>query len=415
MDFSHSAKTTDYLDRLGAFMDRHVYPAEEELMQASLSQPAWTHDNSWTPIAKLDELKTLAKAEALWNLFLPDAAHGAGLSNLDYAPLCEMTGRSPFAPEIFNCSAPDTGNMELLARYGSPEHHETWLKPLLNGEIRSAFAMTEPAVASSDATNVEGSILRDGDHYVVNGRKWFASGIGDPRCKLIIFMGKSDPDAADRYTQQSMILIPRDSPGVKVVRMLPVFGFLDAPHGHGEVVFENVRVPAANLLVGEGKGFEIAQGRLGPGRIHHCMRQIGAAERALELMCRRATERVAFGKKISEQSVTLERIAEARAAIDQARLLTLHAAWKMDELGNKAARTDIALIKIVAPAMACKVIDWAIQVYGGAGVTTDVPLSLLYAWARALRIADGPDEAHRAQIGRAELKKVAAMTAPGRT
>jgi acyl-CoA dehydrogenase len=274
--------------------------------------------------------------------------------------------------------------------------------------------MTEPAVASSDATNVEGSILRDGDHYVVNGRKWFASGIGDPRCKLIIFMGKSDPDAADRYTQQSMILIPRETPGVKVVRMLPVFGFLDAPHGHGEVVFENVRVRAANLLVGEGKGFEIAQGRLGPGRIHHCMRQIGAAERALELMCRRATERVAFGKKISEQSVTLERIAEARAAIDQARLLTLHAAWKMDELGNKAARTDIALIKIVAPAMACKVIDWAIQVYGGAGVTTDVPLSLLYAWARALRIADGPDEAHRAQIGRAELKKVAAMTAPGR-
>lgn len=414
MDFSHSAKTKDYLDRLGAFMDRHVYPAEEELMQASLDQPAWTHDASWTPIAKLDELKKRAKAEGLWNLFLPDAEHGAGLSNLDYAPLCEMTGRSPFAPEIFNCSAPDTGNMELLARYGSPAHKEKWLKPLLNGEIRSAFAMTEPAVASSDATNVEGSILRDGDHYVVNGRKWFASGIGDPRCKLIIFMGKSDPDAADRYTQQSMILIPRETPGVKVVRMLPVFGFLDAPHGHGEVVFENVRVRAANLLVGEGKGFEIAQGRLGPGRIHHCMRQIGAAERALELMCRRATERVAFGKKISEQSVTLERIAEARAAIDQARLLTLHAAWKMDELGNKAARTDIALIKIVAPAMACKVIDWAIQVYGGAGVTTDVPLSLLYAWARALRIADGPDEAHRAQIGRAELKKVAAMTAPGR-
>jgi len=414
MDFSHSPRTMELLERLAAFMDRHVYPAEDDLMQASLTQPAWTHEGSWTPIAKLDELKKLARAEGLWNLFLPDAEHGAGLSNLDYAPLCEMTGRSPFAPEIFNCSAPDTGNMELLARYGSEAQKAAWLEPLLNAEIRSAFAMTEPAVASSDATNVEASILRDGDDYVVNGRKWFASGIGDPRCKLIIFMGKSSPESADRYTQQSMILIPRDTPGVKVVRMLPVFGFLDAPHGHGEVVFENVRVPASTLLVGEGKGFEIAQGRLGPGRIHHCMRQIGAAERALELMCRRATERVAFGKAISEQSVTLERIAEARAAIDQARLLTLHAAWKMDEQGNKAARTDIALIKIVAPAMACKVIDWAIQVYGGAGVTNDVPLSLLYAWARALRIADGPDEAHRAQIGRAELKKVAGRSAPGR-
>ncbi len=409
MDFEHSARTRKLSERLVAFMDAHVYPAEDELMAASVTQPVWTEPASWKPIALLEELKAKARQAGLWNLFLPDAEYGAGLDNLEYAPLCEIMGRSPFAPEIFNCSAPDTGNMELLARYGSPEQKQRWLRPLLDGEIRSCFAMTEPAVASSDATNIEARIERNGDEYVLNGLKWFTSGIGDARCRLIVFMGKSAPEQENKYTQQSMILVPRDATGVRVVRMLPVFGFTDAPHGHGEVAFENVRVPAANMLLGEGRGFEIAQARLGPGRVHHCMRQIGAAERALELMCARVSSRVAFGKPVAQQSVTLERIAEARAAIDQARFLTLHAAWKMDRLGNKAARTEIALIKIVAPNMACKVIDWAIQAHGGAGVTNDTPLALLYAWARSIRIADGPDEVHRAQIGRAELKRVAAI------
>ncbi|CAN7708558.1 acyl-CoA dehydrogenase family protein [Aminobacter sp. LjRoot7] len=416
MDFEHSAKVLAFREKLETFMVAHIYPAEEALMRGSTSQPAWTSPSSWTSIELTEDLKDKAKAAGLWNLFLPDAEHGAGLTNLEYAPLCEIMGRSPFAPEIFNCSAPDTGNMELLARFGTPEQKSTWLDPLLRGEIRSCFAMTEPAVASSDATNVEARIERDGDDYVINGLKWFTSGIGDPRCKVIIFMGKSDPGHADVYRQQSMILVPRDAAGVRVTRMLDVFGFTEAPHGHGEVTFENVRVPAANMILGEGKGFEIAQARLGPGRIHHCMRQIGAAERALELMCQRVTQRVAFGKPIAEQSVTLERIAEARVAIDQARFLTLHAAWKMDRSGNKEARKEIAMIKVVAPSMACRVIDMAIQAFGGAGVTQDVPLSQLYAWARSLRIADGPDEVHRNQIGRQELKRSGAAAAShGRT
>lgn len=411
MDFDHSERTRELCARLSEFMDAHVYPIEDELMAASVGQPAWTSSSSWSPMMQLEELKQKARQAGLWNLFLPDPEHGAGLSNLEYAPLCEITGRSPFAPEIFNCSAPDTGNMELLARYGTQSQKDRWLRPLLDGEIRSCFAMTEPAVASSDATNIEASIERDGDEYVLNGVKWFTSGLGDPRCRLIIFMGKSAPESENRYTQQSMILVPRDAEGVRVIRMLPVFGFSDAPHGHGEIAFENVRVPVENIILGEGRGFEIAQGRLGPGRIHHSMRQIGAAQRALDLMCARVSSRVAFGKPIAEQSVTLERIAEARAAIDQARLLTLHAAWKMDRLGNKQARAEIALIKIVAPNMACKVIDWAIQAYGGAGVTNDTPLALLYAWARSIRIADGPDEVHRAQVGRMELKRVAQSAA----
>lgn len=404
MDFEHSARTLELRERLAEFMEAHVYPAEADLMEGSISQPQWQVPGSWRPLEIIEELKAKAKQAGLWNLFLPDVEHGAGLSNLDYAPLCEIMGRSPFAPEIFNCSAPDTGNIEVLARYGSDEQKTTWLKPLLEGEIRSCFAMTEPAVASSDATNIEARIDRDGDAYVLNGHKWFSSGIGDPRCRIIIFMGQSDPDSADLYRRQSIILVPVDTPGITILRMLPVFGFSDAPHGHGEVLFENVRVPLDNMILGLGRGFEIAQGRLGPGRIHHCMRQIGAAERALELMCDRVKERVAFGRPLAEQSVTLERIAEARIAIDQARFLTLYAAWKMDRFGNKEARKEIAMIKVAAPAMACKVIDQAIQAFGGAGVTNDVPLSLLYAWARSLRIADGPDEVHRSQIGRFELK-----------
>jgi len=399
MDFSHSPRVRALQDRLTAFMDEHIYPAEPRF-----SAEVATGDR-WQPTAVMEELKTKAREAGLWNLFLPESDRGAGLTNAEYAPLCEIMGRSPIAPETFNCSAPDTGNMEVFERYGTPAQKRQWLEPLLAGEIRSAFAMTEPDVASSDATNVQSSITRDGDHYVLNGRKWWTSGIGDPRCRIIIFMGKSDPENSDRHKQQSMVLVPRDAPGLTVKRMLNVLGYDDAPHGHGEVLFENVRVPAENILLGEGRGFEIAQGRLGPGRIHHCMRLIGQAERALELLCRRAHSRVAFGKRVSEFDTTLERIAESRIMIDQARLLTLHAAWKMDTAGNKAARAEIAMIKVAAPNMACQVIDWAMQVHGGGGMSDDFPLAYSYAWARALRFADGPDEVHRSQIGRLELRR----------
>jgi len=405
MDFAYSPKVKALQERLTTFMDSHVYPNEARFMDEAQGQDGkWSPSTPWVPTRVMEELKPKAKAVGLWNLFLPESHRGAGLTNLEYAPLCEIMGRSPMAPEVFNCSAPDTGNMEVFERYGTEEHKETWLKPLLAGEVRSAFAMTEPAVASSDATNIESRIVRDGDHYIINGR-WFTSGIGDPRCKVIIFMGKSDPNNANKYLQQSMLVLPRDTPGIAIKRMLPVFGYEDAPHGHGEVLFENVRVPLSAMLLGEGRGFEIAQGRLGPGRIHHCMRLIGQAERALELMCKRAKSRVAFGKPVSEQGVTQERIAEARILIDQARLLTLNAAWKMDTVGNKAARAEIAMIKVAAPNMACQVIDWAMQVHGGGGITNDFGLAYSYAWARALRFADGPDEVHRAQIARIELGK----------
>ncbi|MGF7159396.1 acyl-CoA dehydrogenase [Rhodoligotrophos appendicifer] len=399
MDFELSPKTRDLSERLTQFMEAHVYPAEPRF-----AEEVATGDR-WQPTSVMEELKAKARAEGLWNLFLPESEKGFGLTNLEYAPLCEIMGRSIIAPEVFNCSAPDTGNMEVLERYGSPEQKERWLAPLLAGEIRSAFAMTEPAVASSDATNIESSILRDGDHYVINGRKWWTSGIGDPRCAIIIFMGKSSPDNPDRYRQQSMILVPRDTPGIDVKRMLPVFGYDDAPHGHGEVVFDNVRVPVENMLLGEGRGFEIAQGRLGPGRIHHCMRLIGLTERALEKMCVRTKNRVAFGRPIAEQTVTLERIADSRILIDQARLLVLNAAWKMDVAGNKEARKEIAMIKVAVPVMACQVIDWAIQAHGGGGVSDDFGVAYAYALARMLRLADGPDEVHRNQIGRLELKR----------
>ena len=406
MDFEYSPKVKALQERVSAFMDEHVYPNEARFMEEAAGQDKkWSPTTPWVPTKVMEELKPRAKAAGLWNLFLPESHRGAGLTNLEYAPLCEIMGRSPMAPEVFNCSAPDTGNMEVFERYGSEEHKKLWLEPLLEGKIRSAFAMTEPAVASSDATNIESRIVRDGDHYIVNGRKWFTSGIGDPRCKVIIFMGKSDPTNPSKHLQQSMLVIPRDTPGIKIERMLPVFGYEDAPHGHGEVLFENVRVPASAILLGEGRGFEIAQGRLGPGRIHHCMRLIGQAERALEQMCKRAKSRVAFGKSVSEQGVTQERIAEARILIDQARLLTLNAAWKMDTAGNKVARAEIAMIKVAAPNMACQVIDWAMQVHGGGGITNDYGLAYSYAWARALRFADGPDEVHRAQIARIELAK----------
>jgi len=353
----------------------------------------------------MEELKVKARERGLWNLFLPESERGAGLSNLEYAPLCEVMGRSPIAPEVFNCSAPDTGNMEVLERYGTEEHKKLWMRPLLEGQIRSAFAMTEPKVASSDATNIESRIERDGDHYVINGHKWWTSGIGDPRCKILIFMGKTDPRNPDKYKQQSMILVPRDTPGIKVVRMLTVFGYDDAPHGHGEVLFENVRVPASNILLGEGRGFEIAQGRLGPGRIHHCMRQIGVAERAIELMCKRATHRVAFGKPLADNDITLERIAESRIEIDQARLLVLHAAYMMDTVGNKAARQAIAEIKVAVPNITGRVVERAMQLHGGGGVSQEFPLASMWAHSRTLRFADGPDEVHRRQIGRLELRK----------
>ena len=400
MEFEYSKKTKMYMEQLTDFMNKHVYPSEKVFKDQLDAGPT-----RWQIPPVMEELKAKAKERGLWNLFLPESERGAGLTNLDYAPLCEIMGRSPIAPEAFNCSAPDTGNMEVLERYGRPEHKKEWLEPLLQGKIRSAFAMTEPKVASSDATNIESSITREGDSYVINGLKWWTSGIGDPRCKIIIFMGKTDPKNADKYKQQSMILVPRESPGIKVLRMLTVFGYDDAPHGHGEVVFENVRVPATNLLLGEGRGFEIAQGRLGPGRIHHCMRQIGVAERALELMCTRATKRVAFGKPLADNDITLERIAQSRIEIDQARLLVLNAAYMMDTVGNKAAKQAIAGIKVAVPNMTLQVVERAMQLHGGGGVSQEFPLASMWAHSRTLRFADGPDEVHRRQIGRLELRK----------
>jgi acyl-CoA dehydrogenase len=403
MEFEFSTKVKGLQARLTAFMEQHVYPCENRFAQEV------AEGDRWQPTQVMEELKDRAKAAGLWNLFLPVSEHGAGLTNLEYAPLCEIMGHVIWAPEVFNCSAPDTGNMEVLERYGSVEHKKQWLKPLLEGKIRSCFAMTEPGVASSDATNIESRIEKDGDEYVINGRKWWSSGANDPRCKLFIFMGKTDPNHVSRHSQQSMILVAKDTPGVKVLRHLPVFGYDDAPHGHGEVLFENVRVPASNILLGEGRGFEIAQGRLGPGRIHHCMRLIGLAERALEKMCKRSLSRVAFGKPVAAQTVTLERIAESRILIDQARLLTLKAAYMMDTVGNKSAAKEIAMIKVAAPNMACQVIDWAIQVHGGGGVTDQFGLSQAYALARILRLADGPDEVHRNQIGKLELARYATV------
>ena len=416
MDFSYSARTQDLQARISAFMAEHVYPAEARYHAEIEANTA--AGKRWTPLQVIEELKPKARAAGLWNLFLPPHADGAGnggdkraaeftfgLSNQDYAPLAELMGAVPWASEVFNCSAPDTGNMEVFARYGTAEHKERWLKPMLDGKIRSAFAMTEPAVASSDATNIQADIRRDGDSYVINGRKWWTSGAGDPRCAVYIFMGKTDP-TAPRHSQQSMIVVPANTPGITVLRPLTVFGYDDAPHGHMEVDFKNVRVPASDILLGEGRGFEIAQGRLGPGRIHHCMRLIGIAERALKLMCERATSRTAFGKTIAQQTVTQERIAEARCMIDQARLLTLNAAWKMDMAGNKSAKAEIAMIKVVAPTMACQVIDWAMQVYGGAGMCQDTPLPYFYTVSRTLRYADGPDEVHRNAIAKLELGKL---------
>ncbi len=405
MDFSYSPKTQALREKLQAFMQAHVYPNEAAYHDELEANTA--AGKRWTPLQTIEKLKPLAQREGLWNLFLPESELGAGLSNQEYAPLAEIMGRVPWSSEVFNCSAPDTGNMEVLVRYGTPAQKEQWLKPLLAGQIRSAFAMTEPAVASSDATNIEARIERDGDDYVINARKWWTSGAGDPRCKVLIFMGKTDP-SAPRHSQQSMILVPMDAPGVKVLRALSVFGYDDAPHGHMEVDFQNVRVPASNMLLGEGRGFEIAQGRLGPGRIHHCMRLIGLAERSLELMCQRASARVAFGKPVAAQTVTQERIAEARCQIEQARLLTLKAAWMMDVAGNKTAKAEIAMIKVVAPNMALRVIDWAMQAFGGAGVSQDTPLAHFYAHARTLRFADGPDEVHRNAIAKLELGKHAA-------
>jgi acyl-CoA dehydrogenase len=402
MNFSHSDKVRELQQRVAAFMERFVYPAEGRFQEEVARNRRG--GNPWLATEVVEELKREARAARLWNLFLPDSEHGAGLTNLEYAPLCEIMGRSPLGPEAFNCSAPDTGNMEVLARYGSPEQRKRWLEPLLDGRIRSAFAMTEPAVASSDATNIQAEIARDGDHYVINGRKWWTSGAADPRCEILIFMGKTNPGAA-LHSQHSMLLVPMKTPGISVKRQLSVFGYDDAPHGHCEIEFTAVRVPAANLLLGEGRGFEIAQGRLGPGRIHHCMRLIGLAERALEMLCRRALERVAFGRRLSEQGVTLERIAASRIEIDQARWLVLNAAYMMDTVGNRAARKEIAMIKVAAPEMACRVLDWAIQVHGGAGVSQDFLLAHAYAGARSLRLADGPDEVHRAQIGKLELSR----------
>jgi acyl-CoA dehydrogenase len=403
MDFAPSARTQRLLQEIRSFMDEHVYPNEATFRdELEANRRA---GNPWQPVRIIETLKAKARAQGLWNLFLPEAEQGAGLGNVEYASLCEAMGRSYIAPEVFNCSAPDTGNMEVLVRYGTEAQKRQWLEPLLEGRIRSAYAMTEPQVASSDATNVEAQIRREGDVYVINARKWWTSGAADPRCRILIFMGKTDPANPDRHRQQSMLLVPMDTPGVRLVRSLPVFGYDDAPHGHAELEFVDVRVPVANILLGEGRGFEIAQGRLGPGRIHHCMRLIGVAERALELMCRRVQRRVTFGKPVAERTVTLERIAQSRILIDQARLLTLNAAWLMDTVGNKAARKEIAMIKVAAPNMAVQVIDWAMQAHGAAGVCDDFGLAYMYAQSRALRFADGPDEVHRNQIARLELRR----------
>jgi len=404
VNFEFSDKVKDLQHRLQAFLAQHIYPNEQRFYDE-------IQRNRWSPTKIVEELKPQARAAGLWNLFLPDSEHGAGLTNLEYAPLCELMGRSVMAPEIFNCSAPDTGNMEVLARYGTVEQKEQWLKPLLAGKIRSCFAMTEPEVASSDATNIQASIVREGDEYVLNGRKWWASGAGDPRCKIAIFMGKTDP-SAPLHKQQSMILVPMDARGVKVERMLGVFGYDHAPHGHGEIKFENVRVPVANILLGEGRGFEIAQGRLGPGRIHHCMRCIGVAERALETMCKRVESRVAFGKPLAEQGTIRAGIAISRMEIEQARLLILKAAYMMDTAGNKAARSEIAMIKVVAPNVTLRVLDRAIQAHGGAGVSQDTFLASAWADVRTLRLADGPDEVHTESIAKLELKRWGKPKAP---
>jgi acyl-CoA dehydrogenase len=398
MHFEHSSKVKDLQKRFVAFMREHIYP-NEPTYHAQIAE-----GDRWQPVPIIETLKPLARAAGLWNLFLPDSDLGAGLTNVEYAPLCEIMGRAaPFAPEVFNCSAPDTGNMEVLVRYGTDAQKAQWLRPLLEGEIRSCFAMTEPDVASSDATNIKSSITRDGDAYVINGRKWWISGAGDPRCRIAIFMGKSDP-RAERHRQQSMILVPMDTPGVTVRRMLPVFGYDDAPHGHAEITYENVRVPASNMLLGEGRGFEIAQGRLGPGRIHHCMRLIGVAERALEAMCGRVQRRVAFGRPLAEQGTIRADIAESRMEIEQARLLTMKAAYMMDTVGNKAARGELAMVKVVVPRMTLRVLDRAIQAHGAAGVSNDFPLAAAWAHTRTIRMADGPDEVHREAIAKLELK-----------
>ena len=409
MEFEYSERCKELQAKLLAFMDEHVYPNEKAYKQ-EVDRNGAEKGNRWIPTEIVEQLKVKARAAGLWNLFLPKSTRAPeGLSNLDYAPLCEIMGRVGWAPEVFNCGAPDTGNMETIERYGSEAHKRDWLEPLLRGEIRSAFAMTEPAVASSDATNIETRIERDGDDYVINGHKWWISGAGDPRCKIFILMGKTDPDAS-RHAQQSMILVPADTKGVTIKRPLPVFGYDDAPHGHCEILFENVRVPVSNILLGEGRGFEIAQGRLGPGRIHHCMRAIGVAERGLEYLCKRLNSRVAFGKKVSEQSVWHERIAEARIMIDTTRLLTLKAAYMMDTVGNKHAKAEIAMIKVLAPNVTQQILDWAIQAHGAGGVSDDFPLASMWAGNRTLRIADGPDEVHRSAVAKLELAKY--MTVP---
>jgi len=396
VNFDYTPKVQELRKKLFAFMDEHVYPNEHKWHEHVRSE------RRWEPVPVIEELKPKARAAGLWNLWRPKS-HGGALTNLEYAPLCEIMGRVHWAPELFNCSAPDTGNMETILKYGAPEQLKQWGEPLLEGKIRSAFLMTEPNVASSDATNIQTRIRREGEHYVINGTKWWSSGAGDPRCKIYIVMGKTDPDNTSRHSQQSMLLVPAGTPGIELVRHLPVFGYDDAPHGHMEIELKDVRVPVSNVLLGEGRGFEIAQGRLGPGRIHHCMRLIGQAEAALEKMCRRASARVAFGRPVAEQGVTRERIAEARIMIDAARYMVLNAAWKMDTVGNKAAKKEIAMIKVFAPNVACKVIDWAIQVHGGGGVSDDFGLAYAYAHARTLRFADGPDEVHRNQIAKMEI------------
>ncbi len=398
MNFEYSPRVQELRKKLSAFMDEHVYPNERKYYEHVRGE------RRWQPVPIIEELKPKARAAGLWNLFLPHSPRvPEGLSNLEYAPLCEIMGRVSWAPEVFNCSAPDTGNMETIERYGGEEQKKQWLDPLLEGRIRSAFLMTEPAVASSDATNIQMHIRREGNEYVINGTKWWSSGAGDPRCKIYIVMGKTNPDSPSKHSQQSMVLVPAGTPGIKILRFLPVFGYDDAPHGHMEIEFKDVRVPASSILLGEGRGFEIAQGRLGPGRIHHCMRLMGQAERALEKMCKRATQRVAFGRTVAEQGVTRERIAEARIMIDSARFLVLHAAWKMDAAGNKEAKKEIAMIKVLAPNVACQVIDWAMQVHGGGGVSDDFGLANMYAHARTLRFADGPDEVHRNAIAKQEI------------